>query len=48
MEWNIEVPEELADEINEVLADCMERAGAFFCTKVRLFSEGAPADYWIH
>lgn len=47
-EWNIEVPEELADEINEVLADCMERAGAFFCTKVRLFSEGAPADYWIH
>ena len=47
-EWNIEVPEDMADEMTEVLKDCMKRAGAFFCRKVELPAEGEPADFWIH
>ena len=47
-EWNIEVPEEIADEMTEVLKDCMKKAGAFFCRKVELPAEGDKADFWIH
>ena len=47
-EWNIEVPEDMANEMTEVLKDCMKRAGAFFCRSVELPAEGEPADYWIH
>ena len=47
-EWNIEVPEEIADEMTEVLKDCMKKAGAFFCRKVELPAEGDSADHWIH
>lgn len=48
MEWNIEVPEEIADEMAEVLKDCMKRAGAFFCKKVELPAEGGVYDHWVH
>ena len=35
-EWNIEVPEELADEMTKVLQDCMAKAGGYFCRKLKL------------
>ena len=47
-EWNIEVPEEIAEEMTKVLKDCMKRAGAFFCRKVELPAEGEALDYWVH
>lgn len=47
-EWNIEVPEEMAEEMTNVLKDCMKRAGAFFCRRVELPAEGAALDYWVH
>lgn len=47
-EWNIEVPEEMAEEMTRVLKDCMKRAGAFFCKKVELPAEGEALDYWVH
>ena len=47
-EWNIEVPEEIADEMLAVVKDCMKRAGAFFCTKVELPAEGDVLDFWVH
>jgi DNA polymerase I-like protein with 3'-5' exonuclease and polymerase domains len=47
-EWNIEVPEEIADEMLVVLKDCMKRAGAFFCKKVEVPAEGGVYDYWVH
>ena len=48
MEWNIEVPEEIADEMLIVLKDCMKKAGAFFCKKVELPAEGDIYDFWVH
>lgn len=47
-EWDIEVPEELADKMVEVLKSCMQKAGAFFCKKVELPAEGDIYDCWIH
>ena len=47
-EWNIEVPEEIADEMLAVVKDCMKRAGAFFCTKVELPAEGDVLDFCVH
>lgn len=47
-EWNIEVPEEIADEMTKVLQDCMSRAGAFFCTKLELPADAEVSDHWIH
>lgn len=47
-EWNIEVPEDIADEMLLVLKDCMSRAGAFFCKKVELPADGDIYDFWVH
>ena len=47
-EWNIEVPEEIADEMTHVLQDCMSKAGAFFCTKLQLPADAEVSDHWIH
>ena len=47
-EWNIEVPEDIVDEMTEVLKDCMSKAGGFFCRKLKLPAEGEPNDFWVH
>lgn len=47
-EWNIEVPEEIAEEMTDVLKDCMARAGSFFCRKLPLPADGSYGDYWVH
>ena len=47
-EWNIEVPEEMAEELTNVVKDCMERAGSFFCEKLPLPADGGYADFWVH
>lgn len=35
-EINCEAPEEIADEIAQVLYDCMVEAGSYFCTRCKL------------
>lgn len=53
-EWNIEAPEEIADEVAKVLYECMVKAGSFFCTRCKLDAdisydkEGNLPTYWIH
>lgn len=47
-EWNIEVPEEMAEEMRQVLQDCMSKAGSFFCRKLELPADPVIADHWIH
>lgn len=47
-EWNIEVPEEIAEEMTKVLQDCMSKAGEFFCRKLPMPADATCADYWIH
>lgn len=47
-EWNIEVPEEIAEEMQKVLQDCMSRAGSYFCRKLELPADAELSDHWIH
>lgn len=47
-EWNIEVPEELADEMTKVLQDCMAKAGGYFCRKLELPADAEINTYWVH
>lgn len=47
-EWNIEVPEEIAEEMKKVLQDCMSRAGSYFCRKLELPADAELSDHWIH
>ena len=47
-EWNIEVPEEIAEEMTKVLQDCMSKAGEFFCRKLPMPADATCSDHWIH
>ena len=53
-EWDIEAPEEIAEEVAETLHQCMVKAGAFFSTNCRLDAEisrlkdGSLPTYWVH
>lgn len=53
-EWNVEAPKEIAEEVAQVLYDCMIKAGKFFCTRCKLDAEvsrledGSLPTYWIH
>ena len=47
-EWNIEVPEEMAEEMTKVLQDCMSKAGEFFCRKLPMPADAVCSNYWIH
>lgn len=47
-EYNVEAPEEIADEIAKLLVDSMERAGQQFCQTVKLAADVEIGEYWIH
>ena len=47
-EFDIEAPEDIADNMSKVLADCMEKGAAPFCTKVTLGADVDVNDYWVH
>ncbi|MBQ7431619.1 MAG: hypothetical protein IJV29_18505, partial [Butyrivibrio sp.] len=47
-EWNIEVPDEIAEEMTKVLQDCMSRAGEFFCRKLPMPADAVCSTHWIH
>ena len=47
-EWNIEVPDNMAEKMTEVLKDCMSRAGEFFCRKLSMPADASCAECWVH
>lgn len=53
-EINLEAPEEIAEEVAQVVYDCMVRAGSIFCTRCKLDADisrnkdGSLPYYWIH
>lgn len=53
-EFNIEAPEEIAEEVADKLHECMVKAGKFICKIVPLEAEisrlkdGTLPTYWIH
>lgn len=47
-EYLIEVPKELAEQEAKVLKDCMERAGDFYCKRIKLTATPAITDHWAH
>lgn len=53
-EINCEAPEEIAEEIAQVIYNCMVKAGAIFCTRCKLDADisrnedGTLPDHWIH
>ena len=47
-EINIECPTEIAEEMTPVLKDCMLRAGAYFCKKVKMPADAEIGKCWIH
>lgn len=48
MEFNLECPEDLADEVLEVTLKCMKSGGRPFCPNVNLEADGGIYDYWVH
>lgn len=53
-EINCEAPEEIAEEVADILYKCMVKAGEYFCTRCKLDAEisrekdGSLPTYWIH
>ena len=47
-EWNVECPEEIAEETAKVLQKCMEQGAKPFCTRLLLSADITIGDYWIH
>ena len=53
-EINCEAPEEIAEEVAQVVYNCMVRAGKLFCTRCKLDadvsreSDGTLPTYWVH
>ena len=47
-EWNIECPENMKDEVADVLVKCMIAGGKPFCPNVFLGADVSIGDHWIH
>lgn len=47
-EINLECPAEIAEPMANILVQCMEAAGAFFCEKVKLGADVVVDDFWVH
>lgn len=47
-EFNLECPEEMADEVLDVTLKCMVSGGKPFCPNVYLGADGGVFDYWVH
>lgn len=47
-EFNVEAPEEIAEETSELVKNCMVAAGEQFCKFVKLGAEAQIGDHWLH
>ena len=47
-EYCVESPEDIAEEMAELLVKCMEKAGEKFCKIIPLKADVEIGDHWIH
>lgn len=47
-EINLEAPDEISEEVADILVKCMASAGKPFCTRVHLGADVEIGDHWIH
>lgn len=47
-EINLEAPDEISEEVADILVKCMVSAGKPFCTRAHLGADVEIGDYWIH
>lgn len=47
-EYNVEAPTEIAEEVANVLKECMIKAGSYFCKIIPLNADIEIGDHWIH
>lgn len=47
-EINLEAPDEIAQEVADILVKCMVSAGKPFCTRAHLGADVEIGDHWIH
>lgn len=47
-EINLEAPDEISEEVADILVKCMVSAGKPFCTRARLGADVEIGDHWIH
>lgn len=47
-EINLEAPEEMAQEVADILVECMIQGGKPFCTRAPLGATCEIADHWVH
>lgn len=47
-ELNLECPEEMAEEIGNILTKCMEEGAKPFCTRLPLGADCTIDDHWVH
>lgn len=48
MEFDLECPAHMAEEVADILVKCMIAGGKPFCPNVFLGAEAEIADYWKH
>lgn len=48
MEFEVECPEDIVDEISNLLKQSMEKAGTYFCRIVPLKASVDIDDHWVH
>lgn len=47
-EINLEAPDEISEEVADILVKCMVSAGKPFCTRAHLGADVEIGDHWIH
>lgn len=47
-EINLEAPDEISEEVADILVKCMVSAGKPFCTRAQLGADVEIGDHWIH
>lgn len=47
-EINLEAPDEISEEVADILVECMVSAGKPFCTRAHLGADVEIGDHWIH
>ena len=44
----IEAPDDIAEEVGNVLVKCMESGGEPFCVRAHLGADISIEDHWVH
>lgn len=47
-EHNVEAPDDIAEEVGNILVKCMESGGEPFCIRAHLGADISIEDHWVH